>query len=249
MNHLENATSHYTHRLNFNLGALETKKIINLYELCEKMKKEGYEYASFIPEGMDVLKGFKVPSSKLGADLSDKPTHSIYFSKLESLDSENFKNKIVPAWFNWLHDVEHGDTGKIERYENSNILFAKLDKSRICEVSDILKKSKTAGLDPLLIKQIIDNPDLSDIFSSTDYASKRSDFDGVHANAISQRDFIKWGVETIAVWCIACINEMKCYKNSGSWSYDKKTLFHEWGYVIAHGGDDDEDDDNDLDEL
>ena len=215
------------------LTAGSASKSIHLYLLCNKMKEEGFEYASFIPTGMDVLKGFIAPPGDFGSDWTGKPTHSIYFSKLVSLDGSS--TDTVPAWFNWLHNTEDGDTSKIILYKNSNILFAKYDKSRICEVGDIPLKIKTEGLNPMYVQIFGEDPSILPMISNPDYASKKNDFDGVHATVTTMSDFSKWGVETIAVWCIAGLNQMKYFRSSGDWSYEKSLLLEEWGSSVALG--------------
>ena len=214
LNKLEKEMSGNPKYSNLHLGALTPSSGhgIHLFELCRMMHDKGYELASFVPTESNVLEDFKVKSGKLSSDPVGKPTHSIYFSHLEDikLDGEkNRQNKIVPSWFNWIHDHEEGDTSKIEQYNYRNILFAKIDQTKIKEISDI---------------KTIDYSEQFKALQVPDYANLPAMYDGVHVETVTSRYRTIWGCETTAIWNTRCITEMKCFKGLGEWVYAPEPL-------------------------
>ena len=207
------------------LGALtpsseESDHKLHLFELCKMMHDKGYMLASFVPPDSNILEDFKVRSGELSSDPSGKPTHSIYFSHLEDIkleDEASRQKKLVPGWFNWIHDHEDGDTGKIKEYNYRDILFAKIDQIKIKEISDI---------------RMIDYSDQSKIklkiqvkaLQVPDYANLPAMYDGVHVETVTSRYHPIWGCETTAIWNTRCITEMKCFRGLGKWEYASEPL-------------------------
>ena len=87
----------------------------------------------------------------------------------------------------------------------------------------------------MYVERYREDPSILSLISNPDYASKIKDYDSVHATVTTSSDFNKWGVETIAVWCIAGLNEMKGYKSSGDWSYETLPLIDDMGQSVALG--------------
>lgn len=230
INRLEKNSSHDIDARGFHLGTLAAGGI-SLFDLCRKMKQKGFEYASFIPSDMDVLKGFKNTHRDLCSDYYGKPTHSIYFSKLESVsnDSEGQSGKFAPGWFNWLHDLEDGpnDPEKIAKYQNSKILFAQFDPSRVGEVNDIKKFGVLIDTNPHPRDR--SHASTYQRILLPDYAGIQDKYDGVHTKIETPMDASNWAVETIAIWNTSCLNQMKYFDNTGKWSYAKEPLFDGYG--------------------
>jgi hypothetical protein len=186
-------------------GVQKPSKNIGLFDLCTNLKtnrgRYSFEYASFVNPGGDALAAFLETSKNLKSDSNGKPDPALYFSKIESLKSGQF----VPSWYSWLHDGELGSglPSMIEFYSHKDILFARFDMKVIKDIS-----GNTEQL-PNYNEHSIMN-------------------DGVYSSVLTQPNFIKWGVETIAVWNVHCCNQVEYYKNIGSWSYSKVPIFKDY---------------------
>ena len=191
--------------------AVEPIESIDLVKLCTKWKMRRrlpFEYASFVSSDFDLesLKSFLKTSVNL-TSIGGKPTPAIYFSKLEN--DVSIAHKYVPGWYKWLNDPEmgSGEAALISQYSNYNILFATYDDTRIQKNINI-----SAGI--------------------PDYKSLSDTKDGVHATADSMKDHSVWGVETVAIWNISCLNQIKYYKNIAPWSYSTEPIFDDYASFL-----------------
>jgi len=172
-----------------------------LGELCEKMLKEGYNYASFydINGKDDILLEKPV-------DVNSKPTKGIYFSKLKkynahmslSKSSQRMKTReesyVYPEWYNFILDTDY----KVDDYEHRGIIFAKIDESKLKNIKDI--------------KPLRDCP-IGFQF--------RPEYNWVEISEcgvlVNDRDIIYnngWDIEQCIIWNKDCFIDYKIFKNS-----------------------------------
>ena len=222
-------------------------KTINLFDLCKKMKTQGYEYAAFVPTEISemengLIHSLMTTSPSLTSGLDGRPTNSIFFTRLQKstkVSGEvNGTNLFSPALFDWIYEHISGDYSLTMDFNKYNIVFANINMLKIVERDDKSipmtalfpdEKISTspADRDKTSVYRVIRVPDYAKIGLTPPMPARKTAevYDGIHVGMESPQYKADWGVDTVAVWNLNCIFDMKYFQNTGEWSYATKSLF------------------------
>ncbi len=182
--------------------------IITISDLCKRQEEQGYEYVSLIrhhknneyllenpkgktnrPEGIYFSKIIKNTTSK-------SKTKSKTDSPSKSMSETNAIHEYTPKWYNYVKKNFPESTKR--EYEQSNILFAKFDETKLKNLNEFkhLKETDRFG------NNIYDWDEISKQCCGVII----DDQETIHED--------KWDIEQIIIWNCDAIVEYQYFENS-----------------------------------
>jgi hypothetical protein len=190
---------------------------VKLQELCSRMLKEGYNYASF----QDI--GDKDISLETPLNEGAKPNKGLYFSKLKhynkdfglsnnvssrssrssrSSDDSGLSNSsgefVYPEWYKYVKD----ENFNVSEYEKKGIIFAKIDESKLKNVKNMTHIT-ASGFDGFSLVPLYNWGNIKDEC-------------GIIVNDMR---FIKekgWDIPQCVIWNTDCLIKYKIFSNTGT---------------------------------
>ena len=179
------------------LGIEETRGTMNLNEVCHEMNKQGFEYGSFIHKDASFTFIFEKEKIRKGP----KPQGNVlWFSHIEQLFEGEFadpeitdKTELTLGWKKYIENAEYN----VKLYEKRDLLFAKVDLTKITDRFNIEVKDKY----------------------NIDWVTIASQFSGIIVESNME---LNWDADTLAVWDPSCIEETRTFHNNGvDWTYTR----------------------------
>jgi hypothetical protein len=185
-------------------------------ELCASMKEKGFLYAALVSPGVNPLKRMEGARGKLKTSLL-KPELALYFSPIEEECVEEDEADIAdptPSMtliqVEWIKDENY----KENEYAKKNILFIKLDESKI--VSSTSGRFAQGG-----DFHKTDEYDLG--IHTPDWHKVGMEYGGIHVDKCyptHSTGFESWLYTAGCVWEPTAIKDSRYFENAGApWTY------------------------------
>ena len=190
---------------------------MNIFDICKRMKEEGFEYGSMTEESC--LKELGSGQHQLRSS-NFKPANGVPFSKItksypdideEDEDEDEDEELLAIAWYNFI--VFEGY--HVSEYASTGLLFAKFDNTRLTSNSD--PRFQVGGAFRLKTEQ--------EYFSALPHWNAvGAQYAGIHVDprVDSASDiFREWGVDTVCIWDATAVTEQRWFENAGTpWTYN-----------------------------